>query len=359
MGLLPEGEVLRATRLNSWVGLAVGGTFVAIGCKFMGNADVLFKSLWIGMSGVVAVACLWQLLKPGIFAIICEDGIRFPSLRSPLISWTDILEARLGPKKTTQGNTTTYTLREPVILRLRNAAVLEGGSSPRWLRGGTTAAMPDGSVEWMFPSDGCPIETTVLLDRIQTRLNPTRAPVPTPEPVAPTFGGKPLSTPSKKAGALLYLGASLFLAFGLFFAGKGVSSLLQAHASRDWPSTQAEVLSSKVEVSTTSGGRDGHTSTSYTPHITYRYTVSGKAYTGTRGAFVYKASSANANAFCKRFPVGARVPAYYDSANPAEAVLVRDGYGMLWIFVAFGAVFASIGGFILLRLLMTRFSTKA
>lgn len=161
-----------------------------------------------------------------------------------------------------------------------------------------------------------------------------------------------------KSGWGLYLGAGAFLAFGLLFAGIGARKLIQFNASRDWPSVSAEVISAEIDTSSRRTSKTSH-STSYTPRIVYRYTVNGQTYTSERAAFAYKNSRSTAQDFVKRFHPGAQVSAFYDPANPSEAVLVREGSRLLWVFIAFGSVFAAIGGGLLIRLLNARRQTGA
>jgi hypothetical protein len=357
MGLLPEGETLRIPRRNALVPLCIGVVLLTVGIWVMrimaakGDAGV-FMVVWGAIWFFGAAAGIWSgitgLIRPPAFAVLTEEGVTFPSQHLGLIRWRDLVGVRLGLRTVTRKTKTEIAVRTPLILTVRDASVLKG----KW-KGFTFThpghTMAEGRAELLLKTDGCPLTNEKLIRKlgehpdIKIDLSPA-------DPDTATLGGVKLNQPSKK-GWGAYLVACALITFGLSFAGVGIKNLIEASASRDWPSTPANIIS--AEVKTGSGG-PRNSSTRYTPRITYRYTVEGQSYTSDRAAFVYSSSSDKARAFIRRFPPGAQVPAYYDPADPTEAVLVREGYGTLWIFAAFGLLFASIGGFLLKRLLVAR-----
>lgn len=357
MGFLPEGEVLRIPRRNALVPLCIGVVLLTIGIWVVrimaakGNAGA-FMYVWGGIWFLGSAAGIWSgitgLIRPRAFAVISEEGATFPAQHIGLIRWRDLVGVRLGLRTVTRRNTTEIAMRTPLILTVRDAAVLKG----KW-KGFTFThpgnTMAEGGAELLLKTDGCPLTNEELIRKLGERPD-IKIDLRPADPETATLGGVKLNQPSKKSWGS-YLVTCALIAFGLGFAGVGIKNLIEANASRDWPSTSAEIIS--AEIKTGSGG-PRNSSTRYTPHITYRYMADGKSYTSDRAAFVYSSSSDKAQAFIRRFPNGAQVTAYYDPADPAEAILVREGYGTLWLFVGFGALFASVGTFMLKRLLAAR-----
>lgn len=357
MGLLPEGEFLRVPRRNALVPLCIGLVLLTVGIWVMrimaakGDAGA-FMFVWGAIWFLGAAAGIWSgitgLIRPPAFAVLTEEGVTFPSQHIGLIRWRDLTGVRLGLRTVTRRTKTEIAVRTPLILTVRDAAVLKG----KW-KGFTFThpghAMDNGLAEILLKTSGAPLTNEALIRKLGERPD-IKIDLRPADPETATLGGVKLNQPSKK-GWGSYVVACVLIAFGLTFAGLGIKNLIEANASRDWPSTSAEVIS--AEIKTGSGG-PRNSSIRYTPRITYRYTLDGKSYTSDRAAFVYSSSSDKARAFIRRFPPGAQVAAYYDPADPSEAVLVREGYGTLWIFVGFGLLFASIGVFLLKRLLAAR-----
>jgi hypothetical protein len=109
---------------------------------------------------------------------------------------------------------------------------------------------------------------------------------------------------------------------GLFWYIKRSSDQSKAlnQAAQMWPSTNGQIVKSRVEVS---GG--DHTSVS--PRIEYTYEVNGVAYQSGNikaGAPVVIVNpSQSAYDTVDRYPVGAAVTVYYNPANPAQSALER------------------------------------
>lgn len=363
MGLLPEGEVLRVSRRHALIPLVIGlvllGAGLAITRLIMARGDAglfLFAwcALWFLGSGVALVVGLRGLLRPPVFALLTKEDVTFVAQRIRPIRWRDLVAVRLGLRTVTRGNKTEMALSTPLILTVRDVTVLKG----EWLGGKFTHpghALGDGTAEILLKTGGCPLTNEALIRKLGERTgNPPD--LRQADPATATLGGVKLNQHSKKTDAMIYFGGFAFLVFGLLFAGIGANKLLEARASRRWLPVPAEVLSATIETSTHSSGRSGNT-TSRTPRIIYRYMVAEKSYTGDRAAFFY--SSNSSGHFIRRFPPGKRTTAYYDPRDPARSVLVREGYGMLWIFVAFGSVFSVIGGWLLYSLLAARRETRA
>ena len=123
-----------------------------------------------------------------------------------------------------------------------------------------------------------------------------------------------------------WVGLGIMLAFvtfwmGLVLVADGallVGALWQLSAYT-LPSTWGTVVSSELEEVTDSDG-----DTTYKPAVKYAFNVGGKDYEGKRFRyFSMSTGKATAQARIQNFPVGKKVPVYYQAAHPDEAVLVR------------------------------------
>lgn len=119
------------------------------------------------------------------------------------------------------------------------------------------------------------------------------------------------------------------LLFGASLVGLGVLGVLRAAPTRAWPATGGVVVASAVEAGTGRSGGDR-------PRVAYAYTVAGRAYTGHEIGRAMGYTRAGARRWVAQFPVGARVPVYYDPAAPERAVLVPGGVGRAAALLAAG-----------------------
>lgn len=119
----------------------------------------------------------------------------------------------------------------------------------------------------------------------------------------------------------------IVLAAVIIFAVAGIAIfLINQHnkkgnaAASTWPETTGTIITSEVD---REYGDDSDAT--YSAGIVYTYEVNGKTYKGNRIAYASNAysSAAQAQIVCDRFPVGAKVPVYYDPAKPNKAVLER------------------------------------
>jgi len=128
-----------------------------------------------------------------------------------------------------------------------------------------------------------------------------------------------------------------FIIMGALAAAAALQQLKTAWAMQDWPSTRAEVRSSRIMV--TSRGY-------YEPRIEYAFTVNGQEILGKRRALYLRAKMDRvwADTIVSEHPVGGAVTVYYDPKNPRQCVLDRENaraVGAVMPFVGFG--FAAIG----------------
>jgi hypothetical protein len=119
---------------------------------------------------------------------------------------------------------------------------------------------------------------------------------------------------------LLFIILAVFSAGGAWLITTGASEAWEAQESGNWPSTPGTVLSATVHTQA-STARHG-SGTSYTPRISYSYSVNGEMFTGTTIAPGRMWGSKSAYAAVRMFPAGSQTPVYYSPGDPKEAVLV-------------------------------------
>ncbi|MEO0055448.1 MAG: hypothetical protein RLZZ50_1395 [Verrucomicrobiota bacterium] len=340
MPLNDEGEVLFVSRRSLLTPTIIGAVFLAIGfwavrtmaAKGGGWFMWVWGTFWFLGSGAALLSGLWGLLvsRPR-FARLGDDGLQLYGPRAPILPWTQILEARLGPKTTKESDGSThYAFRHPLILRLRDRA----GFPTRGLKSHAfpMSPLPDGTLDWMVPLDGCPCDERDLLAKLHARLRPCQTPpaVTAPEPILPILGTRRLDRPHKPS-VVTPIFALLFVGFGLFFAAKGVDAHRKGSDSLAWPTAKGTITQSQLE-------RD---SDDYSLRVRYVYRAQGKNLTGTRVAFA--ADSGQYPDWAKRFPPESIVDVHYNPADPADAVLVPGNQKAALFITGFGLVFAACG----------------
>jgi hypothetical protein len=94
----------------------------------------------------------------------------------------------------------------------------------------------------------------------------------------------------------------------------------EARQSERWPTSDGEITRSEVEER-----KEDLTKTVYWPKVQYRYTVAERVYEGTRVNFDESGSqySGRIESLVKRFPLGAKVPVYYDRPTPRRPCSIR------------------------------------
>lgn len=132
------------------------------------------------------------------------------------------------------------------------------------------------------------------------------------------------------------------ISFAVYFM-----ALRQSKASASWPTTQGEIVSSKVVREEERVERDGESTVdiTYRPEIRFGYRVGGRDYSSDSwkiGMAVSSGSPTYAETIVARYPAGRSVAVHYDPARPDEAVLEpsnRDGAGLMLVSgCAFGLV---------------------
>jgi hypothetical protein len=112
-------------------------------------------------------------------------------------------------------------------------------------------------------------------------------------------------------------------------------------ASQSWTEAQCTVLSSQVALAPGSG-------TTYWVDIHYTYRVNGISHESGRYDFMTGSSSGTAGkqAVVDRYPPGARVPCWFDPADPSSAVLSRS-LSTAYLWGLFPLPFLAVGGGVL------------
>jgi len=126
---------------------------------------------------------------------------------------------------------------------------------------------------------------------------------------------------------VLFLSAILWLYLGL-------RVVWRVRASRKWPSVNGSIVSREIRRAWFSGEY-----TTHSPEVTYRFTVSGKEYTGNVIQFgLLKGDERKAQSILGPYTVGSPVLVYYFPDNPCLSVLQAGPGSAAWAFIAAGCL---------------------
>ncbi len=156
--------------------------------------------------------------------------------------------------------------------------------------------------------------------------------------------------------AIAMIVGSGFALFGLTFTVLGTNLLLLAYDSSSWPHVQGTVSESSVKARRRTGGgqrRQSQSTTTYTPDITYTYTVAGQPYLSSRVDFVTESSKDRrvAEQVSQQYPVGQAVRVYYKPTDPFEAVLHPGVKGSTYAPLVAGFIAIGVSGVVFLIVL--------
>lgn len=141
---------------------------------------------------------------------------------------------------------------------------------------------------------------------------------------------------------------ALMVVMGGIFAAVAYDNYRDGEATKAWPATSGEILSSSVDQEVRQERQDNGTireRRTYRPVISYSYTIQGVEYTGHRiRADDSGGSRDKAFDTMNAYPVGSIVDVYYDPADPASSVL-RQGADpvAVWLFGGIGSLFLVLG----------------
>jgi hypothetical protein len=144
-----------------------------------------------------------------------------------------------------------------------------------------------------------------------------------------------------------------FLIICLIFVFIIFRSSSKVRASKNWPSTEARILSSYVE-QRQSHSSEGN-STSYYPIVMYEYQIAGQPLRNNRISFGMEIGFGWAGAAqntVNKYPAGTTHPVYYNPENPTQAVLEQTAgassrvltCAVVFIVLIFGIVAVAIFG---------------
>ncbi|MCB0323511.1 MAG: DUF3592 domain-containing protein [Bdellovibrionales bacterium] len=140
---------------------------------------------------------------------------------------------------------------------------------------------------------------------------------------------------------------------GLALGGFGGYFIYLGGEVGSWPVTEGEVVTTRIRTELEVSGGTTVTKAArdrlrqHYPSITYRWTVDGESYTGSRyrlGATHEKFDTrAEAQAAARRFTPGTKVPVYYDPNSPSQAVLDPSATFVIYVPLLIGLLFLVTG----------------
>ncbi len=136
--------------------------------------------------------------------------------------------------------------------------------------------------------------------------------------------------------------AGVFLTIGWVFYNTGLENVALGEESLEWPHVEGKVISSRVNVSKGTGTKQD----SYTPMVTYTFTVNGSAYEGDQVAFGALYDGRTAGQTVSRYQKGKTVKVFYDPEDPNVSVLEPGAEQASNLYHAFGLIFLIFGSLV-------------
>lgn len=129
--------------------------------------------------------------------------------------------------------------------------------------------------------------------------------------------------------------AGLMLVVGMALAYGGARTVVRAHQSASWPTTDATITSSSVEtLRSRRGGVRFH------PEVRYQYAVNGSTYSATTISFGGNdaGSLSDAQLVTHHYASGHHVPVHYEPADPSVSCLEVGNAGIASYVLALGGL---------------------
>ncbi|WP_162459019.1 DUF3137 domain-containing protein [Desulfosarcina ovata] len=144
------------------------------------------------------------------------------------------------------------------------------------------------------------------------------------------------------------VGGVLFPAIGIVIAVFSYSAYQTSLASKSWPTVSGSIIQSEIKkrTSTSGEGTNKKKTVKEYPNVTYQYLIDGKTYKSGKLSF---SSTGNAKQVVARYPVGKRVPVYYNPEKPKQAVLIPGGAKFNYVPYFFSGFFILMGVLLLSR----------
>ncbi|MDP3450292.1 MAG: DUF3592 domain-containing protein [Anaerolineaceae bacterium] len=140
--------------------------------------------------------------------------------------------------------------------------------------------------------------------------------------------------------------SGVFVIFGIVLLIVWITAKNKAEASQKWPTVPGLILSSRVDIHTSTDS-DGNTSTSYKPVVIYSYSIMGQEYTANRIAFGANAfSRKKSDSIIARYPANQQVIVHYNPEELEDAVLETQAQGGV-LSLVLGCILIGIGLFFL------------
>jgi hypothetical protein len=149
--------------------------------------------------------------------------------------------------------------------------------------------------------------------------------------------------------------ALVLLVVGTLLTVAGVLNLSGQKAATKWPSVEGVILESKVVTEERQMEKLKKVD-AYRAAISYRYSINGKDYLSKQVQHdpETKTYSAFADNLVKTFPVGKKVPVFYNPDNPSEAVLLAGSGFQSYVMIGLGIAMDTAGAFLIFFLLRAK-----
>jgi hypothetical protein len=141
---------------------------------------------------------------------------------------------------------------------------------------------------------------------------------------------------------------ALMIVMGGVFGAVAADNYRDGEATKAWPSTTGQILTVGVDEDVRRERRDNGSyreRRTYTPMVTYAYTIQGTEYTGHRiRADASGGDRDKAFDTINEYPVGSLVDVFYDPEHPDAAVLKQGADTVaVWLFGGVGGIFVVLG----------------
>jgi hypothetical protein len=120
----------------------------------------------------------------------------------------------------------------------------------------------------------------------------------------------------------------------------GVTTMVGAAASKNWPVVEGTVIASSIRAERGSSSGTGSTinRTTYHAEVVYEYVIKGTPFSGERVNFgeYGRETTDHAAAILDRYPEGTVVSVHYDPEEPERSVLEPGMHGVPWFWLLLG-----------------------
>jgi hypothetical protein len=123
----------------------------------------------------------------------------------------------------------------------------------------------------------------------------------------------------------------------------GVTTILEAKKSKNWPTAEGKIVSSSVARARTH--HRNRIGTNYSANVRYEYMVGGQTHLSDRVAFFDSSHDdpSHVREIVNRYPTGSKVTVRYSPVNSAEAVLETRIDGPSFLAPGMGSLFFIAG----------------